>query len=275
MSVPDHLGSSLPQLAPFVALGAAAAATTRIRLATTVIDNDFRHPVMLAKEVATLDVLSDGRVDLGIGAGWVEEDYTRTGIGTFDSPRERVDRLIESLDVVGRLLAGEEVTHRGTNYQLDRFRANPDPVQQPVPVMIGAGGKRMLTMAVQRAQIISLIARIGGSTDRRSSTLEQQLQWIADAGGRDRDDLAIGVRVFFGEIAEAGEPRRAVAERVAAAWSMDVDDVLTSPYGLVGDPVAVRDHVQEISERYGISYFTLNEELAWGASAVIGELAGS
>ena len=139
VSVPDHLGSSLPQLAPFVALGAAAAATTRIRLATTVIDNDFRHPVMLAKEVATLDVLSDGRVDLGIGAGWVEEDYTRTGIGTFDSPRRRVDRLIESLDVVGRLLAGEEVTHRGTNYQLDRFRANPDPVQQPVPVMIGAG----------------------------------------------------------------------------------------------------------------------------------------
>ena len=130
-------------------------------------------------------------------------------------------------------------------------------------------------MAVQRAQIISLIARIGGSTDRRSSTLEQQLQWIDDAGGRVPRRPGDRRAVFFGEIAEAGEPRRAVAERVAAAWSMDVDDVLTSPYGLVGDPVAVRDHVQEISERYGISYFTLNEELAWGAGAVIGELAGS
>ena len=274
VSVPDHLGASLPQLAPFVALAAAAATTTRIRLATTVIDNDFRHPVMLAKEVATLDVLSDGRVDLGIGAGWEEEDYTRTGICTFDPPAQRVDRLIESLDVVGRLLAGEEVTHTGTHYQLDRFRANPDPVQRPVPLMIGAGGKRMLTMAAQRAQIISLIARIGGASDRRSSALEQQLQWIEDAGGRQRDDLAIGVRVFFGEIAGPGEPRRAVAERVAAKWSMDVDDVLASPYGMVGDPIAVRDHLQAISERYGITYFTINEQFAWDASAVISELGG-
>lgn len=274
VSVPDHLGSSYPQLAPFVALAAAAAATTRIRLATTVIDNDFRHPVMLAKEVASLDVLSDGRVDLGIGAGWVEEDYTRTGIATFDSPGQRVDRLIESLDVVGRLLAGEEVTHTGPNYQLDRFRSNPDPVQRPVPVMIGAGGKRMLTMAARQAQIISLIARIGGTSDRRSSALEQQLEWIEAAGGRERDDLAIGLRLFFGEITAPGEPRRAVAERVAAKWDMDVDDVLTSPYGMVGDPTAVRDHLQAISARHGITYFTLNEEFAWAASAVIGELAG-
>ena len=140
--------------------------------------------------------------------------------------------------------------------------------------MIGAGGKRMLTMAARRAQIISLIARAGGTSDRRSSALEQQLEWIEAAGGRQRDDLDVGVRVFFGEISEPGEPRRAVAERVAATWKMDVDDVLTSPYGMVGDQSAVRDHIQGISERYGITYFTLNEEFAWAASSVIAELGG-
>ncbi|MET0146125.1 MAG: TIGR03621 family F420-dependent LLM class oxidoreductase [Ilumatobacteraceae bacterium] len=275
VSVPDHLGPALPQLAPFVALAAASAVTTRIRLATTVIDNDFRHPVMLAKEVATLDVLSSGRVDLGIGAGWAPEDYSRTGIATFDSAGERVARLIESLDVVRRLLAGEEVTHTGANYQLDRYRSNPDPVQQPVPVMIGAGGRRMLTMAAQQADIISLIVQLGDTADRRRAAFEQQLRWIDEAGGRDRDDLTIGVRIFFGEIGAAGTSRRTVAERVASVHGMEIADVLASPFGLVGDPVAARDHLQEVHERYGINYFTLNEDLAWNAGPILADLAST
>src|SRR5215213_9499975 len=90
ISVPDHLGPSLPQLAPLIALALAAALTTRLRLAITVLNNDFRHPVMLAKEIATLDLLSGGRVDLGMGAGWLEEDYTKTGIATWDAPNVRL-----------------------------------------------------------------------------------------------------------------------------------------------------------------------------------------
>ena len=90
ISVPDHLGPNLPQLAPIVALAAAATVTSRIRLAMTVIDNDFRHPVMLAKEIGTLDLMSEGRVDLGLGAGWHEDDYTRTGVATWDPPGTRV-----------------------------------------------------------------------------------------------------------------------------------------------------------------------------------------
>ena len=174
--------------------------------------------------------------------------------------------------MVERLFAGEEVTHTGRNYQLDRFRSYPDPVQRPVPIMIGASGRRMVTMAAERAAIISLIVRSGQSVDRQRA-FEQQLQWIADAGGRERADLIVGVRVFFGEVGAPGEPRRAVAERVAAASKMEVDDVLTSPFGIAGDPVAARDHLQEVSERYGISYFTMNEDLAWNAGPVITSLA--
>src|SRR3984957_1254240 len=100
ISVPDHLGPSLPQLAPLVALASAAAVSSRLRLAITVLDNDFRHPVMVAKEIATLDVLSNGRVDMGIGAGWLEEDYTKTGVAVWDAPATRVSRLFESIGLL-------------------------------------------------------------------------------------------------------------------------------------------------------------------------------
>ena len=273
ISVPDHLGPALPQLAPLVALAAAGVATTRIRLAITVLDNDFRHPVMLAKEAATLDLLSEGRVDLGMGAGWHEDDYTRTGVATWDPAGTRVDRLWESIALLDQLFTGDEVTFDGEHYHVDRFRSFPRPVQQPIPLMIGGGGKRMLTLAARRAQIISTIVQLRGSADRRRAAFEEQLGWIADAGGAARDDLRLGVRVFFGAICGPGESRQTAAAPIAAGLGIEVDDVLSSPFGMVGDPAAIRDHFVEVHERYGIAYFTLNEELALQVGSVIEELS--
>jgi probable F420-dependent oxidoreductase len=272
VSVPDHLGPSLPQFAPLVALGAAAAVTTRLRLAITVLDNDFRHPVMLAKEVATLDRLSGGRVDMGLGAGWLEEDYTKTGITTWDAPGVRVDRLVESIALLRALFSGESVTFAGTHYDVRDFVSFPTPVQSPVPLMIGGGGKRMLQMAAREANIISILVKIGDTADRRRAAFEEQLQWIADAGGRDRADLEVGIRVLFGDVAASGESRRDVAERVAG-FGMTPDDVLESPFALVGDHAAIRDHMLEVHERYGISYFTVSEDLAWKVAPVVEELS--
>jgi probable F420-dependent oxidoreductase len=272
VSVPDHLGPSLPQFAPLVALGAAAAVTTRLRLAITVLDNDFRHPVMLAKEVATLDRLSGGRVDMGLGAGWLEEDYTKTGITTWDAPGVRVDRLVESIELLRALFSGERVNFAGRHYEVRDFVSFPTPVQSPVPLMVGGGGKRMLQMAAREANIISILVKIGDTADRRRAAFEEQLQWIAEAGGRDRPDLEVGIRVLFGDVAASGESRRDVAERVAG-FGMTPDDVLESPFALVGDHGAIRDHVLEVHERYGISYFTVSEDLAWKVAPVVEELS--
>jgi len=275
VSVPDHLGPSLPQLAPLVALGAAATATSQLRLAVTVLDNDFRHPVMLAKEIATLDVVSNGRVDLGMGAGWLEEDYTKTGVATWDPPGRRVGRLIESIALVKELLGGESVTFTGEHYQVHDFRLSPPSVQSPIPLMIGGGGKRMLTMAAREADIISVLVKMGGRSDARRAAFEQQLGWIMAAGGAGRDDLTVGIRVLFGEVASAGEQRQSVAARIEGRSGMSAQELLESPFGLVGDLQSVKDHVLEVNERYGISYFTVSEDLAWQVAPAVGELSAS
>ncbi len=273
VSVPDHLGPSLPQLAPMVALAAAATATTRIRLAVTVLDNDFRHPVMLAKEAATLDLLSGGRLDLGLGAGWLEEDYTKTGITTWDPPGTRVSRLEESIGLLKKLWAGGPVTHDGAHYRVSDFESFPSPVQNPIPIMIGGGGPRMLRMAAREANIISTMVKIGVDADHRQAAFENQLSIIADAGGRERDDLTIGVRVFFGEVTAPGASRHEAAARLGQRFGMAPDEVERSPFGVVGDPTAIRDHLVRVHEEFGIGYYTISEDLAWQLGPVIEELS--
>jgi probable F420-dependent oxidoreductase len=272
LSIPDHLGPSLPQLAPLVALAAAAAVTSRLRLVTTVLDNDFRHPVMLAKEVATLDLLSEGRFDLGMGAGWLEEDYTKTGVAPWEAPEVRVSRLIESIAVLRRLFSGETVTFDGRFYHLRDYLSYPKPVQDPIPLMIGGRGKRMLKMAAREAQIISILAATSEGGNKLAG-FEQQLAWIAEAGADAREDLMLGVRVLpFGEISET-TARRTLAERLGADRGLSADEVLASPFFAVGDPSSVRDHFLEISERYGITYFTVSDASAWKLAPIIGELS--
>jgi probable F420-dependent oxidoreductase len=275
VSVPDHLGRNLPQLAPLVALASAAAVTSEVRLAITVLDNDFRHPVMLAKEIATLDVLSDGRVDLGMGAGWMPDDYQRTGVATWDPPGVRVSRLVESVGVVRRLLAGETVTHHGEHYDLDGFESFPLPVQARVPLLVGAAGKRLLSFAAREADIVSTIVGLGPGVqaDRRLESFREQLAWIEAARGE--RDLTVGIRVLFGEVTAGGSAaRQEAAGRIAAAGGMSVDEALASPFGLLGDIGAVEEHVLMVRERYGVSYFTVSEDLAWAIAPVVARLHG-
>jgi probable F420-dependent oxidoreductase len=272
VSVPDHLGPSLPQLAPLVALAAAAPVTDTLRLAITVLDNDFRHPVMLAKEIATLDRLSDGRVDLGLGAGWLEEDYTKTGVASWDRPGVRIDRLEESIALLRRLFTGETVDFAGKHYAVRDFQSYPVPLQRPVPLMIGARNRRMLTIAAREAQIVSVLAqpKPGGNS---LAGFEQQLAWIDEAGGRQRPDLVLGLRIPFGQVAAAGQSGAEVLEQFAARLGMPADDVRTSPFSAVGDTEMVRDHLVELAERYGIGYITVSEDLGWAIAPVVAELA--
>lgn len=271
VSVPDHLGPSLPQLAPLVALAGAATVTTRVRLAVTVLDNDFRHPVMLAKEIASLDLLSDGRVDLGLGAGWLPEDYTKTGVATWDPPGVRVSRLMESVSLLRELLAGGTVNFKGEHYEVEDFRSYPSPVQSPVPLMIGGRGKRMLSFAAREAQIVSILAAPGQAGSRLAG-FEEQLGWIEEAGGRQRGDLLLGIRIPMGRVVQPGESGLSVAEEYAGQVGMSVGDLLASPFAVVGDLPMIRDHLVEVAETYGTRYMTLSEEQAWAIAPIVAEL---
>src|ERR1700728_5102918 len=153
VSLPDHLGE---QFAPLPALTAAACATTRLRLSMFVLANDMRHPGVLAKEVATLDVLSGGRVELGLGAGWDRAEYAALGI-PFDRPSVRIARLEESVRAIRALLAGEEVSVHGEHYQLEGLSGRPGPVQAGgLPIVLGGGGRKMLSLAGRLGDIVSV-----------------------------------------------------------------------------------------------------------------------
>jgi probable F420-dependent oxidoreductase len=271
VSVPDHLGPSLPQLAPLVALASAAALTTRLRLAITVLNNDFRHPVMLAKEIATLDLLSDGRVDLGMGAGWLQEDYTKSGVASWDPPATRVSRLFESVEVLRALFSSESVDFEGEFYSLKDFASYPTPVQSSIPLMIGGRGKRILTWAARNAQIVSILAATseGGNS---LAGFEQQLAWIEEAGGRQRPDLVVGIRVPLGRVAQKGESGLEVSKQFAARLGMPLEQVLGSPFMVVGDLAMIRDHLLEVSARYGTPSITLSEDQAWDLAPLVEEL---
>ena len=144
---------------------AAASATTALRDGSYVYNNDFRHPALLAKEMATIDALSGGRMELGMGAGWAQSEYEAVGL-RFDQPRIRADRFEEAVDVVGLLLAGQKVTHQGGHYQLEQFPGTPQPTQQKVPLLVGGGAPRMIRLAARRADIAAFVPRTSaGSID--------------------------------------------------------------------------------------------------------------
>ena len=163
--IPDHFGE---QLAPLPALMAAACATSILRVGTLVLGNDYRHPVMVAKEAATLDVLSNGRFELGLGAGWMLSDYRRSGM-PFDRPGIRVSRLEESITVIKGLLGPGPFSFEGTYYRISDLDGYPKPVQQPkLPILVGGGGRRMLKIAAREADIIALHPSLAPVPQRRS-----------------------------------------------------------------------------------------------------------
>jgi probable F420-dependent oxidoreductase len=274
ISMPDHLGN---QFAPVPALTAAALATTRPRITMAVLANDLRNPVMLAKEAATLDVLSDGRLDLGLGAGWRAEDYRQSGIG-FDPPGVRIARLTEAVTIIQQLLEGQEVTFRGTYYAVDGCRLEPGPLQRPRPrLMLGGGGPRMLGVAARLADIVSI------STDNRrrtgagagpGATLEavrRAVRVIAEAAPARTDDLELNLRVLQVRV---GTDRLALAASLAATAELAADEILRSPFCAVGTNRDIADHFLRIRDDLGISYFTVSGSAAESLAPVVGLVAG-
>ena len=248
-------------LSPFPALAAAAAATTTLRLGTLVLDNDFRNPLLLAREAATVDAISNGRFELGIGAGWHDRDNHSLGIG-YDPPSVRVDRLAEAVPLIKRLWIEDEVTHAGTHYRHERAHAGPKPVQRPhPPILIAGGGDRILALAAKDADIVGVVPRTkrDGSPDRAAYSWETAMDRFAYVRGLlGTRDVELNTLVFAMTVTDDRPAAIAdIAKRMEGAPAEMID---RSPFFLVGSLVEMRAQLLRVREAFGVTYFNVRGE---------------
>jgi len=275
--VPDHLAELL---APFPALAAAAAATTRLRIGTAVLNNDFRHPVLTAREAATLDVLSGGRFELGLGAGHMRSEYAQAGLA-FEAGATRVERLAEAAVVVKRLLEGETVTFTGRHYRVTGHTIHPRPVQRPrPPLFIGGNAPRLLEVAAREADIVGLTGvafRRGGAepdvADFRAAIVDERVAFVREVAGARVEQLELSALVQ--RVIVTDDRRKAAEELASGRWSsLAADDVLASPYVLIGTTDEMVDQLRARRERWGISYVMTHEAFMDALAPVVDRLAG-
>jgi probable F420-dependent oxidoreductase len=271
LQLPDHLGEAP---VPLIPLATVAEATTELRVGTLVLNNDFRHPVLVARDVAALDVVTDGRVELGIGAGHARPEYESIGLA-FDPAPERVGRLEEAAPILRRLLDGETVTHDGAHYHLDQVTCWPRPVQERVPLLIGGNGTRVLRLAGRVADIVGLTGLGPTLADGQrhrvrwsESDLADRLDQVRAGAGARFDSLELSVLV---QVVDATRDRRAAAAAlVEHVDGLTVDDALSTPYLLLGTPADIADQIRSHRDRWGISSFTTRVDSIDVMAEVIG-----
>jgi probable F420-dependent oxidoreductase len=273
--MPDHFGR---QLAPIAGLAAAAGVTRDLRIGSCVFANDFRHPLLLAREAATLDVLSGGRFDFGLGAGWRVSDYRQQGLA-YDRPGLRIERMAEALEVILRLFAGETVTHRGPHYVLDRARLSPMPVQRPRPrLMLGGGGPRFLRLAASAADIVSFIP--GFAPDGRplvsqvtDAALARKVAIVRHAAG-DRLD-ALELSVWIPDVGVVGGASSLGGSLASAVKAVGPALVGGSPFLMYGTPAQLRERLLRRREALGISSYVIPDAGMEAFAPVAAALSGA
>jgi probable F420-dependent oxidoreductase len=274
--IPDHFTD---QLAPLVALMAAADATTSLRLGTLVLDNDYRHPLVLAKELATLDVLSNGRVEIGLGAGWMRSDYVSSGI-PYDRPGVRISRFEEGLAIVKGLMSEEPFSYSGEYYTISKTDGLPKPVQKPrPPVLVGGGGKRVLSTAAREAEIVGINFMLTegevnpkvAATGTAAATREK-LAWVKEAAGSRFDDLELNTTVFFAIVTD---DRNEMASRVAGGFGMPAEELLNSPHVLIGTVDQMIEDLQRYRDEFGFTYVVFSGDVFETMAPVVKKLVGT
>jgi len=276
-TMPDHFGD---QLAPVPALQAILDATTTLRASALVFDNDYKHPVVLAKELATMDVLSNGRVEIGLGAGWMISDYEQAGI-QYDRPGVRIDRFVEGLHIIKSAMGDGAFSHDGEHYTITDYDGLPKPVQDPhPPVLIGGGGPRVLTIAAQQADIVgvngSLHAGVIGPEAISTMTgdvITEKVALVADAAeaaGR-LDHIEMNIRAFFVSVTD---DRASQVSAMAGMIGVDDQMIEDSPFALVGSPAHMIETIQARREQYGFSYIIVGPDELEAFAPVVAALSG-
>ena len=277
LTMPDHFTD---QLAPMPALMAAASATTTLRVGALVFDNDYKHPLVLAKELATMDVLSDGRTEIGLGAGWMISDYEEAGI-PYDSPKVRIDRFIEGLAVIKGTMRPGPFSFSGDHYTITNYEGHPKPVQQPLPpILIGGGGKRVLTFAAREADIIgingTLTAGVVGPEALSTMTAEsvdEKVDIVAEAAkaaGR-LNDIEMNIRTFFVKVTD---DRNKTVDGISQMFGVSREMIDSSPFALIGSVESCIEQLLERREKWGFSYTIVGAENIDECAPIVAALSG-
>lgn len=264
--VPDHIGD---QFATTLALAKVAEVTSHIRIGSFVFDNDFRHPVLLAKDAATLDQFSNGRLELGMGAGWMKAEYEQCGL-SFDAPGVRIGRLEESINIVKPLLRHETVSYSGKYYKVDRIMIYPQSMQKPAPpLFIGGSGKRLLSLAGRHAEIVGFTPKTEATQveghmnhaldmrDASSEALAQKVVWVRKAAESRFENLELNIVVL--DLAVTHSQQEGV-QQLMDNYQLTEEQVLDSPHFLAGPVEQICQMILDIREQLGISYWTVWEE---------------
>ena len=274
LTMPDHFTD---QLAPIPALMAAASATTTLRVGALVFDNDYKHPVVLAKELATIDLLSEGRLEIGLGAGWMISDYEEAGM-PYDSPKVRIDRFIEGVAVIRGAMAEGAFSFSGDHYTITNYNGQPKPVQGRPPLLIGGGGKRVLSYAAREADIIgingTMTAGVVGPEALSTMTAEsvdEKVAIVAAAGAHRLNDIEMNIRTFFVKVTN---DRAATVEGISSMFGVSKEMIDASPFALIGSVEECIEQLLERRERWGFSYTIVGAENIDECAPIVAALRG-
>jgi probable F420-dependent oxidoreductase len=275
LTMPDHYDE---QLAPVPALMTAANVTTTLRIGALVWDNDYKHPAVLAKELATMDVLCDGRLELGIGAGWMISDYEQMGM-PYDSAKIRIDRFVEGIKVIKGAMAQGPFSFSGEHYTITGYNGTPKPIQAPCPpILIGGGGKRVLSIAAREADIIGINATmsagvVGADTflTMTAQAVDEKVDIVRVAAGARLADIEMNVRAFLVNITDDAA---GAAADIAAMIGVEPRMVEETPFALVGPPSKLIEDLIAGRERWGLSYIIVGDDQIDAFAPVVSALNG-
>ncbi|MEA3078179.1 MAG: hypothetical protein QOF60_3087 [Actinomycetota bacterium] len=274
--IPDHFGD---QWGPLVALTVAAEATTSLNVGSLVFDNDYRHPVVLAKEIATLDLTSEGRIEFGIGAGWMKSDYDESGL-PYDRPGVRIDRMVEGLAVMKQMWRDGKADLAGEHYTVTGAKGTPVPATPGGPkILIGGGGKRVLSIAGREADIVGVNPNLSAgyvgpevAESAKATYYRDRVQWVKEAAGDRFDDIELQCLTFMVQFTD---DRDGAYENLAPLFGMSPAEAAEVPIALAGTVDQMAESLQQRREEYGFSYVVVHEPEMEQFGEVVAKLAGT
>jgi probable F420-dependent oxidoreductase len=271
--VADHFGA---QFGPLIAMTVAAEATSTLNVGTLVLNNDLRNPVVLAKEIATLGLAAEGRVEIGFGAGWLQSDYQQTGVG-FDKAGVRVDRLAESLAVMKSLWTAGEATFTGQHYTVRGAHCEPIPESLP-RIIVGGGSRRILTVAAQQADIVGVNTSLASglnpgdlASQATADHYDRCLTWLREAAPDRFDSIELQLMTVAARIVTS----RRAAERTATMLGLSGEDALELPIVLVGAVDELCERLLEYRKRWGFTNIVVPGDTMKSFAPVVAQLAGA